>query len=157
MGSDTHAKAAVTFRATILSGGKTATGIEVPDDVVAALGTSRRPRVRVTMGSYTYRSTVAPMRGRFMLPVSADVREGAGVAGGDELDVALELDDAPREVTIPPDLAAALEPEARSFLDGLSYTNQRRVVLSVEGAKTEETRRRRIAKAVEALSEGRKL
>ena len=157
MASDTQVTAAVTFRATILSGGKTATGIEVPGDVVAALGTSRRPRVRVTLGSFTYRSTVAPMGGRFMLPVSADVRAGAGVAGGDELDVTLELDDAPREVTIPPDLAAALGAEARRFLDGLSYTNQLRVVLSVEGAKTEETRLRRIAKAVEALSEGRKL
>jgi hypothetical protein len=157
MQKDTLTAGAVTFRATLLSGGKTATGIHVPDEVVAALSTSKRLRVRVTMGSYTYRSTVAPMRGRSMLPVSAEVREGAGVAAGDELQVVLELDDEPREVTVPPDLTAALdgESEAVRFFEGLSYTNRLRFVLSIEGAKTPETRQRRIEKAVSALREGR--
>ena len=157
MGSDTQAPGAVTFRATIRLAGKTATGIHVPDDVVASLGTSRRPRVHATLAGYRYRTTVAPMRGRYMLPVSAEVREGAGVAAGDELDVVLELDDEPREVNVPPDLADVLDGEARRFFDGLSYTGRLRVVLSVEGAKTEETRRRRIAKAAEAMREGRKI
>ena len=148
---------AVTFRATILRGGKTATGIRVPDEVVAALGTGKRPRVRATLGDYTYRSTVAPMGGRYMLPVSGEVRERAAVAGGDELDVVLELDSEPREVTVPPDLAAAIAGEGRRFFDSLSYTNQLRVVLAVEGAKTDETRQRRIAKAAQELSAGRKL
>ncbi len=158
MNGNLETAGAVTFRATILQGGKTATGIHVPDEVVAALGSGRRQRVRVTLGAYSYRSTVAPMGGRFMLPVSAEVRSGAGVAGGDELDVVLELDTEPREVTVPPDLAAALgDGEARGFFDGLSYTNQSRVVLSVEGAKTAETRQRRIDKAVATLQQGRTL
>ena len=158
MDEDTQIAGAVTFRATILQGGKTATGICVPDEVVAALGAGKRPRVRVTMGVYSYRSTVAPMRGRFMLPVSAEVRKGAGVAGGDELDVVLALDTETREVTVPRDLADALgDGEARRFFDCLSYTNRSRVVLSVEGAKTAETRRRRIDKAVATLQGGRTL
>ena len=97
------------FRATVELGGKTATGIEVPEEVVAALGSHKRPPVRVTIGDYTYRSTVARMGGRFLLPVSAEVRAGAGVAAGDEVDVEVALDDAPREVTVPDDLAVALE------------------------------------------------
>jgi len=145
------------FRAVILLGGKTATGIRVPREVVERLGPSKRPAVLVTVGSHTYRSTVAVMDGEFMLPVSAEVREHAGVAAGDEVDVELELDTAPREVTLPDDLARALadDREARRFYDGLSYSNQRRHVLAVEGAKTPETRERRIAKAVEMLREGR--
>ena len=103
-----HAPTTVAFRATVQLGGKTATGIEVPDDVVAALGSSRRPAVRATITGYTYRSSVASMRGRFMLPVSAAVREAAGVAAGDEVDVELELDTEPRIVAVPPDFAAAL-------------------------------------------------
>ncbi len=158
MSEDVRVADGVTFRATLLLAGKTATGICVPDDVVAALGTSKRPRVRVTIGGYTYRSTVAPMRGRFMLPVSAEVRHGADVAAGDEFDLTLERDDEPREVEVPSDLAAALgDGEARRFFDGLSYTNRQRVVLSVEGAKTAETRQRRIEKAVAALEDGRPL
>jgi len=147
----------VTFRATLQLNGKTATGIRVPDEVVAALGTQKRPAVHVTLAGYAYRSTVASMRGVFMLPVSADVREQAGVAAGDELDVTLELDTQPREVSVPPDFADALDhdPQARRFFDGLSYSNRLRHVLSIEGAKTDETRQRRIAKSVAALREGK--
>lgn len=147
----------VTFRATILRGGKTATGIRVPDDVVAALGSSRRPAVHATIAGYTYRSTVASMRGSFMLPVSADVRARAGVAGGDEVDVELRLDSEPRVVTVPPDLAEALARDDRAarFFNGLSYTNKQRFVLSIEGAKTVETRQRAIARTVDTLREER--
>lgn len=145
------------FHAVIQLGGKTATGIRVPPEVVASLGASKRPAVCVTINGYTYRSTVAPMGGEFMLPVSAEVREGAGVAAGDEVDVDLELDTAPREVSVPPDFAEALDgdAEARRFFEGLSYSNKRRLVLSIEEAKTTETRQRRIAKAVGELHEGR--
>jgi len=87
----------VSFRATIELGGKTATGIEVPQEVVAALGSSRRPAVHATIAGYTYRTTVGSMRGRFMLPISAAVRAGAGVAAGDEVDVPLALDTADRQ------------------------------------------------------------
>ena len=77
-------------------GGKTATGIPVPDDVVAGLGAGRRPAVVVTIGDHTYRSTVAVMGGRSMIPLSAEHRGLAGVAAGDDVEVHLELDDAPR-------------------------------------------------------------
>jgi Domain of unknown function (DUF1905)/Bacteriocin-protection, YdeI or OmpD-Associated len=148
---------AIRFRATVQLGGKTATGIEVPPELVRALGPSRRPPVRATIAGYTYRSSVASMRGRFMLPVSAAVRQGAGVAAGDEVDVELALDTEPREVTLPPDFASVLHGDARAtrFFDGLSYSNKQRHVLAIESAKTPETRRRRTAKAVAALREER--
>jgi Domain of unknown function (DUF1905)/Bacteriocin-protection, YdeI or OmpD-Associated len=141
------------FSATVERGGKTATGIEVPDDVVAGLGSHNRPAVRVTIGEYTYRSTVARMGGRFLLPVSAEVRKAAGVAAGDEVDVELVLDDAPREVPVPDDLAAALDavPGARARFDALSYTARKEHVRAVEEAKAAATRERRIAKAVDTL------
>jgi hypothetical protein len=145
------------FRTTIVQSGKTATGIQVPDEVVEALGSGKRPAVKVTVNGYSYRSTVVSMGGVFMVSLSAEHRAGAGVAGGDEVEVDLELDSAPREVTVPPDLAAALdaEPAARATFDGLSYSNKSWHVLQVTGAKTEETRQRRIARSVEALKHGR--
>ena len=144
------------FRATLELGGKTATGIRVPPEIVAGLGSSKRPAVSVTIGGHTYRSTVAVMGGAFMLPVSADVRERAGVAAGDEVDVDVELDTAPREVNAPADFNAALdaEPDARRFFDGLSYSNKLRLVLGIDGAKTDDTRQRRIARTVSSLREG---
>jgi hypothetical protein len=145
------------FRATVELGGKTATGIRVPPEVVASLGPSKRPAVRVTIRGHTYRSTVAPLGGNFMLPISAENRISAGVAAGDEVDIDVELDTEPREVTVPPDFSNALDhdPVARRFFDRLSYSQKQRHVLSIEGAKTTETRERRIAKAVSMLREGR--
>jgi hypothetical protein len=147
----------VSFRATILLAGKTATGVVVPDDIVAALGSSRRPAVHATIAGYTYRTSVASMRGRFMLPISAAVRDGAGVAAGDEIDVVLELDTEPREVALPPDFAALLHADAQatSAYAALSYSRRQRLVLPIDDAKTPETRERRIAKAIDALREGR--
>ena len=141
------------FSATVLLGGKTATGIRVPAQVVDILGAGRRPPVRVTVGNHTYRSTVAVMGGEFMVPLSAENRSAAGVAAGDDVEVRLELDTAPREVAVPADLAAALdeEPAARDAFDALSYSRKRGYVLGVEDARTAATRRRRIAKAVESL------
>jgi len=145
------------FHTTILQSGPTATGIQVPDEVVAALGAGKRPPVRVTINGFTYRSTIAVMGGAFMVGVSAENRAGAGIRGGDEVDVDIALDTAPRELTVPADLATALDadPAARRFFDGLSYSNRQWHVLSVEGAKTAETRERRIAKSVAMLHEGR--
>jgi hypothetical protein len=133
--------------------GKTTTGIEVPAELVARLGTGKRPPVSVTINGYTYRSTVARMGGAFMVSLSAENRAQAGVAGGDEADVELALDTAAREVTVPPDLADALDrdPAAKKRFDALSYSQQRAHVLSVEGAKTADTRARRIAKVIGAL------
>lgn len=147
----------MTFRATVDATGKNTTGIRVPAEIVAGLGAGKRPPVQVTINGYTYRTTIASMGGEPMLSVSSEVRANAGVAAGDEVDVGIELDTAPREVTIPPDLNDALdqEPEARRFFNGLSYSNKRRIVLPIEDAKTDETRQRRIAKAVSNLREGR--
>jgi hypothetical protein len=143
------------FQATILQGGKTATGIQVPEAVVTALSSSRKPAVKVTLKGYTYRSTIAVMGGRYMLPVSADVRAKAGVAGGDTLEVEIVLDTEPRVLAVPADFAAALdaEPAARTFFDGLSYSNRQRHVLQVEGAKAADTRARRIEKSVAMLKD----
>jgi len=144
------------FEAVIEQSGRTATGIEVPDEVMTGLGSGKRPAVQVTIGGYTYASTVGTMGGRRLLPVSAEVRKRAGVAAGETVQVEVVLDTAPREVSVPDDLAVALAaaPEARAFFDGLSYSKQRWFTLSVEGAKKAETRERRVAKAVEMLSAG---
>jgi hypothetical protein len=145
------------FRTTIVQSGKNTTGIQVPGEVMEALGAGKRPAVTVTVNGYRYRSTVASMGGVAMVSLSAEHRAGAGVAGGDEVEVDLELDTAPREVEVPADLAAALdaEPAARSTFDGLSYSNRSWHVLQVTGAKTDETRRRRIARSVDLLKQGR--
>jgi len=145
------------FTTVIELGGKTATGFEVPAEAVEALGQGKKPAVKVTIGGHTYRSTVAVYGGKYMLPLSAENRNAAGVAAGDEVDVALELDTEPRELEVPADFAEALDrvPAARTFFEGLSYSNKRRIVLQIEGAKTGETRIRRIDKAVLSLGEGK--
>jgi hypothetical protein len=145
------------FHTTILQAGGTATGIRIPDEIVESLGAGKRPPVRITINGYTYRNTVAVYGGEYLVGVSAEHRVGAGVAGGDEVDVDIELDTAPREVSVPADFAAALdaEPDARRTFDGLSYSNKSWHVLQIEGAKTNETRQRRIVRSVDTLREGR--
>lgn len=145
------------FRTTILQTGKTTMGFEIPPAIVDALGAGKRPPVTVTINGYTYRNTVAVMGGAFMIGVSSEHRGPTGVSGGDEVEVELALDTAPRVVTVPPDLAAALdaEPAARQAFDKLSYSNQSWHVLQVEGTKVAETRARRIVKSVAALREGK--
>jgi hypothetical protein len=145
------------FHTTLLQSGKTATGIRVPNEVVESLGAGRRPPVYVSINGYTYRNTIAVMDGIYMVGVSAEHRAGAGVNGGDEIDVEIALDTAPREVSVPEDLARALaaDPKAQAFFDKLSYSSKQRHVLSVEGAKTQETRERRVKRAVEMCREGR--
>ncbi|MEF2978661.1 YdeI/OmpD-associated family protein [Subtercola sp. YIM 133946] len=144
------------FHAVLKQSGKTATGIVVPTDVYEALGSAKRHAVVVTINGFSYRSTVTPYRGEIMLPVSAEVRAGAGIAGGDEIDVEIVLDDQPREVAVPDDFAAALDvvPAARAFFDGLSYSNKRRFTVPIDDAKTPETRQRRIDSAVAKLADG---
>ena len=141
------------FTAVLQLNGKSATGIQVPDEIVAELGSSKRPAVVVTINGYAYRSTVARMGGVFMLPVSAEVRAGAGVAAGDELDVQVEPDTEPRTVAVPADLAAVLDadPDLRRAWDALSYTHQREHARAIDEAKAADTRQRRIDKAVTML------
>jgi hypothetical protein len=141
----------------LILSGKTSTGMKVPEKVVNALGKSRKPPVRVTLNGHTWRSSVAFMGGEFWLGVSAENREAAGVKAGDHLEVDLELDTAPRQVEVPADLAEALErePEAKNYFEGLSYSNKRRHILAIEGAKAAETRQRRIDKSVGLFKEGK--
>jgi hypothetical protein len=145
------------FRATIVQTGKTACGIQVPGSVVDALGGSKRPAVVVTLDGYSYRSTVAPMGGEWWVGVNSDHRAASGLKAGDEVQVTLELDTAPRELEIPPELATALDadPKARAFFDGLSYSNKRVFTLSVEGTSNPETKARRVEKAIALMREGR--
>jgi hypothetical protein len=146
-----------TFRATIVQTGKTACGIQVPGSVVDALGGSKRPAVVVKLDGYTYRSTVAPMGGEWWVGVNSDHRAASGLKAGDEVQVTLELDTAPRELEIPPELAIALDadPQAKAFFDGLSYSNRRVFTLSVEGTSNPETKARRVEKAIALMREGR--
>jgi uncharacterized protein YdeI (YjbR/CyaY-like superfamily) len=117
---------------------------------------SKRPKVRVTINGYTYRSSVASMSGAFMLGISAEVREQAGVAAGDRVNVELELDTAPREVTVPADLAKAFEgePAAKRAFEDLSYSRKRWYVEGIDGAKKPQTPQRRVEKAIEDLRGG---
>lgn len=145
------------FRTTILQSDKTATGIVIPNDVVMALGAGKKPPVSVTLNGYTYRSSIATVNGRFMVGVSADVRAASGVKGGDEVDVTIDVDTAPREVTVPDDLAAALdrEPEARRFYEGLNYSLRKMHADSIASAKSPETRERRLARTMELMRSGK--
>jgi hypothetical protein len=145
------------FHTTILQGGKTAAGIEIPPEVVEALGAGKRPPVRVTLNGYGYRSTIAIVNGAYMVGVSNEHRAASGLAGGDEVDVDIELDTEPRVVSVPDDFAAALsaEPVARETFDRLSNSNKGWHTSQIEGAKSAETRQRRIAKSIATLKEGR--
>jgi hypothetical protein len=145
------------IRALLEQTGKTAVGFAVPEDVVLALGKGKRPPVNVTINGYTYRSTVAPMGGRYLIGVSAENRSVAGVLGGQTHDIELTLDEAPREVELPADFAAALaaEPVARRTFDALSPSNKGYHTALIAGAKSDETRRRRIEKSISALREGK--
>ena len=148
---------ALKFNTIIQSSGNN-TGIEVPAEVVEALGQGKKPPVRVTLGGHTYRSTVASRGGRFLVSLSAENRAAAGVEGGDRVDVEIELDTEPREVPVPSDLAERLaaEPEAAKFFESLSYSQKQWYVLPIEQAKQPETRERRLEKAMGMLREGRK-
>jgi hypothetical protein len=126
-----------------------AMGIEVPPAVVEKLGQGKRPKVTVTLNGYTYRSTVAVMGGKFLLPLAKVHREACGVKDSAKVEVTLELDTAPREVDVPKDLAAALKKAGlRAAFDALAFTHRKEHVRAIEEAKAPETRTRRIEKAV---------
>ena len=144
-----------TFTTTLLGNEGNNVGIHVPEDVVLAFGRGRRVPVVVTIdGGYTYRNTVAPMGGRFMISFSSETRTATGRGAGDEVEVRLDVDEAPRTVDVPPALAEAFKatPAAAEHWATLSYSKQKAHALSVEGAKTDETRDRRVAKVIGELS-----
>jgi hypothetical protein len=128
------------------------TGIEVPAEVLAALDAGKRPPVIVNVNGYEYRSTVAPMGGKYLLPFSAERREESGIQGGDPIDVELTLDTAPRTVEVPEDLQSAIDSSTTAAArEKLSYTHKKEHVRSVLDAKKAETRTRRIAAVVAKL------
>lgn len=145
------------FTGPLILSGKTSTGIRVSEEIVQALGKSRKPPVKVTVNGHTWRSSIAFMRGEFWLGISAENREAAGVKAGDEIEVEVEPDTEPRELEIPADVAEALErePEAKRYFETLSYSNKRRHIMAIDAAKAAETRQRRIDKSVAMFREGR--
>ena len=143
----------VKFDTNLTQTGGNTTGIVVPTEVVESLNGGKKPKVNVVLNGFAYKSSIASMGGTFMIPVSAEIRKNANVKGGDPINVELELDTSVREVIVPSDFASALASNAaaRAKFEALSYSNKSRHVLSIEGAKTEETRTRRIEKAIVEL------
>ena len=145
------------FSTTVGSDDPSSLFIVVPREVVAALSEKRRPPVRVTLnGDYTYRSTVSVYSGRYLLPLRREIREACGLAPGMPVEVTLALDEEPRQVEVPDDLAAAFagDPEARAVFERLSFTHQREYVEWITGAKREATRTRRVAQTLLMLRDG---
>jgi len=126
--------------------------------VVTALGASKRPPVLVTVGAHSYRTTVAPICGRFFVPLNADNRAAAGVTAGDEVDVEIVTDTTPREVDVPDDLAEALtgDPTEAALFEGLAYTHRKEWVRWIEDAKRAKTRATRLTKTVASLHAGKR-
>lgn len=144
----------VSFRTTLWAAGGNNVGIVVPEEIVHGFGRGKRVPVLVTIdGNVTYRSTIASMGGRFLISFSAETRAATGRGAGDEVEVALAVDDAPRTVEVPTALAdrLATDPAAAAAWAALSYSKQRAHALSVDGAKTDDTRARRVEKVLAAL------
>jgi len=129
------------------------TGIEVPPEVIEALGGGRRPAVKVSVNGFEYESTVGVMGGRSLIPFSSDKRAASGINGGDAITVDVELDTAPRTVEVPEDLGAALAAAGlRDRFDALAPSHRKAHVTSVESAKAPETRARRVETVVTKLA-----
>jgi hypothetical protein len=127
------------------------TGIPVPPEVLEELGGGRRPSVAVVVNGYRYSSTVGSMGGQALIPFSAERRAESGIAGGDELEVSLELAQQP-ELVVPEDLAGALaDARVREAFDALAPSRRKAHVTSVEGARSADTRARRVAAVVDAV------
>jgi hypothetical protein len=149
---------AIPFTSVILQAeGMKATGVPVPDGVVAELGSAKNAPVTVTLraaGStgdwYTYRTSIATRNGSYIMSFSSANRDASGLGAGDAVEVTVELDTTPRTVQLPEDLTSALT--AVGGLDAflaLSYSRQRGYVDPVEAAKSVDTRQRRIEKIVD--------
>jgi hypothetical protein len=143
----------VRFTAVLELGGKTATGIEIPEEVITSLQGGRRPALRATLNGYTYRTTVGVLGGRYLLPVSAEHRTAAGLTAGDTVEVEIALDTEERTVALHPDFAAALDtdPQAARAFAALSPGRRRQLAEPIAQAKAAETRARRVEKALASL------
>lgn len=140
------------FTTTILQFGNN-TGIQLSENQVDSLGSGKKPLVLVTLNGYTYRSAVAKMGGQFLISLSSENRKNAGVKGGDTLEIEVILDTEPRTVEVPEALQAAFEanPTGQIAFNRLTPSKQKALVLSINDAKTEETRAKRVVKAIESL------
>jgi hypothetical protein len=148
------AETSQTFRTTLSATGGNNVAIVVPEDVVTAFGRGKRVPVVVTIdGDYRYRNTIASMGGRFLISFNAETRKATGRGAGDEVDIRLDVDEAPRVVEVPDDLAAELARDdgAKAAWEKLSYSHQRAHAESITGAKAADTRARRVAKVLNAL------
>jgi hypothetical protein len=143
------------FRATVIPSGN-ATAVEVPAEVMKALGPDARPPIAITIYGHTWRSRVAVMRGQRLVGISRANRDACGIAEGDLIEVDLERDNEPRDVSPPPDLASALnaEPQARIAFDRLPFGLKRKHVAAIEGASSAAVRQRRIESLVRSLGSG---
>ncbi|MGN6693779.1 MAG: YdeI/OmpD-associated family protein [Aquihabitans sp.] len=141
------------FTAEVQLNGKTATGIEVPPEVIDDLDAGKRPTVAVTINGFTFSVTLGVMGGKTWIPVSAERRTGAGIAAGETVDITMVVDDAPKVIEVPDDLAAALDQAGvRAAFDALAPSHRKEHVRAVTDAKKPETRARRIATCVEMLT-----
>lgn len=140
------------FKATVIPSGN-ALGVEVPQEVVDGLGQGKRPPVVVAINGHSWRTRVAAMRGQILIGISAANREASGVDLGEEIEVDLQLDDEPRVVEAPDDLAAVLDadPALRGAYERMAFSLKRKQVGEIESAKSPETRQRRIEKLVASL------
>ena len=140
------------FKSTMKTDGNNA-GIEVPPEIIAKLGSSKKPPVVVHVNGYTYSNTVAVMGGKFMISFSKANRDASGIKGGDPIEVTLELDEKPRTVEVPADLMAALSTKAGAVaaFEKQAFSKRKEFVRQVEDAKTQETRERRIAGIVDKM------
>jgi Bacteriocin-protection, YdeI or OmpD-Associated/Domain of unknown function (DUF1905) len=146
----------IRFRARLQPRGPAA-AVVLDDAQVAEVGEgARRFPVVATVNGYAWRTSVARMGGEFLVGLSREVRQGAGVQAGDEVDVTIELDSAPRDVEVPEALAAALaaDPSAKAAFEGMAFTHRKEYARWVAEAKRDETRQRRVQQAVEMIRAG---
>ena len=147
---------AIQFRAVLQPRGPAA-AVVLDDAQVAAVGEgARRFPVVATVNGYTWRTSVTRMGGEFLLGLNKEVRQGAGVEAGDEVDVTVELDTAPREVEVPEALAAALaaDPQAKTSFEQMAFSHRKEYARWVAEAKQEETRQRRVQRALDMIRAG---
>ena len=144
----------ISFRTILKGEGRTAAGIAVPEELMAQLGPAKRYPVVVTInGDYTYRNSVSWYKGAFMISVSSENQKAAGVKGGDEVDVTVEIDEAPRVLDLPGDFAAALsDAGVLEKFQTFSYSKQNSLLAPRAAAKSDATRVKNLAKAIDAAS-----
>ncbi len=140
------------FISTIFQSGNNL-GIEIPEKIIYELGAGKKPPVVITIQSYTYRSTVAVMSGKFLVPLSSAHRKFTSAEGGDQIEIEIKLDDQPRNVEIPEDLSLRFEANqnAKKFFETLPPSSKKKVVTLLDAAKTTDTRIKRLDKFVSDL------